>query len=112
MTETGLLIAQAAVLLLLFGFMAALVRSSGRQLSRATPPPAPLEILTNPEDPARPPGPEELGGVGAQEALGAGQEDAGGGHVSTVRTGSCGPMTVRGRSSVCRSSGQGPSTWC
>lgn len=43
MTETGLLIAQAAVLLLLFGFMAALVRSSGRQLSRATPPPAPLE---------------------------------------------------------------------
>lgn len=43
MTETGLLIAQAAVLLLLFGFMAAIVRSSGRQLSRATPPPAPLE---------------------------------------------------------------------
>ena len=43
MTETGLLIAQAAVLLLLFGFMAAIVRSAGRQLTRATPPPAPLE---------------------------------------------------------------------
>jgi len=67
MTETGLLIAQAAVLLLLFGFMAAVVRSSGRQLSRATPPPAPLEdpvdrdtaahAIVVPSEPAPPPTP-------------------------------------------------------
>ncbi|MCC6832892.1 MAG: FHA domain-containing protein [Thermoleophilia bacterium] len=67
MTETGLLIAQAAVLLLLFGFMAAVVRSSGRQLSRATPPPAPLEdpvdrdtaahAIVVPSEPASPPTP-------------------------------------------------------
>lgn len=43
MTETALLIAQIAVLLLLFGFVWAVVRSSSRTIGRATPPPMPME---------------------------------------------------------------------
>jgi len=42
-TETALLIAQIAVLLLLFGFVWAVVRSSSRTVARAAPPPLPLE---------------------------------------------------------------------
>lgn len=43
MTETALLIAQVAVLLVLFGFVWAVVRSSSRTIGRAAPPPLPLE---------------------------------------------------------------------
>lgn len=43
MTETALLVAQIAVLLLLFGFVWAVVRSSSRTIGRAAPPPMPLE---------------------------------------------------------------------
>lgn len=39
MTETGLLVAQIVFLVLLFGFIASIVRSSTRQLSRVQPPP-------------------------------------------------------------------------
>lgn len=39
MTETGLLIAQVVFLVLLFGFIASVVRSSSRQLGRIQPPP-------------------------------------------------------------------------
>jgi hypothetical protein len=39
MTETGLLIAQIVFLVLLFGFIASIVRSSARQLGRVQPPP-------------------------------------------------------------------------
>lgn len=39
MTETGLLIAQVVFLVLLFGFIASVVRSSSRQLGRVQPPP-------------------------------------------------------------------------
>ncbi|MFP5450563.1 MAG: FHA domain-containing protein [Thermoleophilia bacterium] len=39
MTETGLLVAQIVFLVLLFGFIASIVRSSARQLSRVQPPP-------------------------------------------------------------------------
>lgn len=41
MTETGLLVAQVAFLVLLFGFLAAVVRSSARQLGRVQPPALP-----------------------------------------------------------------------
>jgi hypothetical protein len=39
MTETGLLVAQIVFLVLLFGFIASIVRSSARQLGRVQPPP-------------------------------------------------------------------------
>jgi hypothetical protein len=40
MTETGLLVAQIVFLVLLFGFIASIVRSSARQLGRVQPPPS------------------------------------------------------------------------
>ncbi|MFN8110167.1 MAG: FHA domain-containing protein [Thermoleophilia bacterium] len=43
MTETGLLIAQGAVLVLLLAFLVAIVRASGKYLSRAVPPPLPMD---------------------------------------------------------------------
>jgi hypothetical protein len=43
MTETGLLVAQAVVLLLMFGLVLAVVRSAAHQVWRAAPPPPPLD---------------------------------------------------------------------
>ncbi|MEQ8834797.1 MAG: FHA domain-containing protein [Miltoncostaeaceae bacterium] len=58
MTETGLLVAQVAFLVLLFGFLAAIVRSSARQLGRVQPPPmAPGPVVDPPRRPEAPPAP-------------------------------------------------------
>lgn len=43
MTETGLLVAQVVFLVLMFAFLASVVRSSARQLGRVQPPPAPAQ---------------------------------------------------------------------
>ncbi len=43
MTETSMLVAQLAVILLVFGFLWAVVRSAAKTLSRAAPPALPLE---------------------------------------------------------------------
>ncbi|MEZ5079350.1 MAG: FHA domain-containing protein [Thermoleophilia bacterium] len=51
MTETGLLVAQGAILLVLFGFLVAIVRSAGAQLGRTTPPPRSLPIADTAPEP-------------------------------------------------------------
>ena len=57
MTSTELLMAQAAILVLLFGVVAWIVRSSARQIRSATPPPLALEDPVEPRQAqaARPP---------------------------------------------------------
>jgi FHA domain len=53
MTETGLLAAQVAFLLLLLGFVWAVVRSSSRTVARAVPPPPPMnDPVDRPSDTA------------------------------------------------------------
>ena len=56
MTETGLLVAQIVFLVLLFGFIGSIVRSSARQLGRVQPPPvADRGPVVDPPRPAAPP---------------------------------------------------------
>lgn len=57
MTSTELLIAQAAILVLLFGVVAWIVRSSARQIRSATPPPLALEDPVEPLQVPPPPAP-------------------------------------------------------
>lgn len=52
MTETGLLIAQIVFLVLLFAFIASVVRSAARQLGRVQPPSAPYAPAVDPPRPA------------------------------------------------------------
>ena len=57
MTSTELLMAQAAILVLLFGVVAWIVRSSARQIRSATPPPLALEDPVEPRQAQPPPAP-------------------------------------------------------
>lgn len=52
MTETGLLVAQGVVLLLMFGLVLAVVRSAARQVWRAAPPPMPMDDPVDTHDTA------------------------------------------------------------
>jgi hypothetical protein len=51
-TETGLLVAQGVVLLLMFGLVLAVVRSAARQVWRAAPPPMPMDDPVDTHDTA------------------------------------------------------------
>jgi FHA domain len=57
MTSTELLMAQAAILVLLFGVVAWVVRSSARQIRSATPPPLALQDPVEPRRAQTPPAP-------------------------------------------------------
>jgi hypothetical protein len=56
MSETGLLVAEVAFLVLLYAFVWSVVRSSSRQL-RASQPPPPMVVSEAPAEPAAPPAP-------------------------------------------------------
>jgi FHA domain len=63
MTSTELLMAQAAILVLLFGVVAWIVRSSARQIRSATPPPLALEDPVEPRQAQAPPAPAPAASV-------------------------------------------------
>ncbi len=63
MTSTELLMAQAAILVLLFGVVAWIVRSSARQIRSATPPPLALEDPVEPRQTQPPPAPAPAASV-------------------------------------------------